>query len=126
MTFQQSSDTLAGTSVLVVEDEPLISMLLVEILEELGCEVSGAHATLESGQDAIDKGNFDVALIDLYLGGARADALLEKLSQMGKPYALASGAEESGFGEAVTLRKPYAFDQVAKAVSLLRSQMSAA
>ena len=38
------TEELAGKRVLVLEDEPLIAMVLVDILEEAGCTVVGpAH-----------------------------------------------------------------------------------
>ena len=39
------TQALAGKRVLVLEDEPLIAMVLVDILEEAGCTVVGPRTT---------------------------------------------------------------------------------
>ena len=55
---------MGSHTILVVEDEPLIAMMLEDFLESLGHSVS---ATCESVSDALqeaEKGGFDLAILD--------------------------------------------------------------
>ena len=51
---------LMGIRVLVVEDEPLLAMMVEEYLEEIGCTVAGTASRLE---DALEKAH--TLLIDV-------------------------------------------------------------
>ena len=46
-----AGDALTGLRVLIVEDEALVSMLIEDFLEELGCEVVGVASRLEDAMD---------------------------------------------------------------------------
>ena len=78
-------------SILVVEDEPLIAMMLEDFLESLGHSVS---ATCESVQDAMNeaaKGGFDLAILDVNLKGESVWPVAEKLREQRIPFVLATG-----------------------------------
>jgi len=55
-----------GLSVLVVDDEPGIRRLCREYLGALGCEVADA-ADVRSGETALERGGFDLVLLDVRL-----------------------------------------------------------
>ncbi|TCM20630.1 response regulator receiver domain-containing protein [Novosphingobium sp. PhB165] len=115
-----------GLRVLVAEDELLVSMLLEDMLDDLGCHVIGPYAALSPALEAARAGAFDVAVIDMNLAGERSDPLLAELAERRIPVAIASGAGPSDLpGQPTTvLSKPYSFDQLADAVRTLHDARS--
>jgi CheY-like chemotaxis protein len=55
-----------GPSVLVVDDEPGVRAMLVDLLGEMGCRVSGARS-LRTGREVFAAERFEVVLVDLSL-----------------------------------------------------------
>ena len=51
-------------SVLVIEDEVLISMLLEDMLDEAGCTIVGPCPSVDEAMSVLDGQAFDVALVD--------------------------------------------------------------
>ena len=78
-------------SILVVEDEPLIAMMLEDFLESLGHSVT---ATCESVADALaeaDKGGFDLAILDVNLKGESVWPVASRLREKNVPFVIATG-----------------------------------
>ena len=57
--------------ILVVEDEPLIRMLLEDMLGELGYTVAAEAAGIEEALEATKNADFDLAILDADLNGPR-------------------------------------------------------
>ena len=116
---------LAGTRVLVVEDEALVSMLVEEYLDELGCEVVGVASRLE---DALEKARalaLDAAVLDVNLAGRLSYPVAELLRARGVPFVFATGYGLSGLPDelrgAPVLAKPFRQDQLAAALRQTRT-----
>ena len=92
-----------GLRVLIVEDEVLISMLLEEILGELGCEVVGTPSTVAAALDIIDRTALDAATLDLNLAGEDSDPVAVALAARGTPFVFATGYGGAGIGPAWAL-----------------------
>jgi DNA-binding response OmpR family regulator len=113
--------------ILVVDDEPLISMLVEGWLAELGCDVVGPARSVEEGLDLADDGQLDGAILDVNLAGENSYSVASALQEKGVPFAFATGDgsldADSGFDDPLLLAKPFNFDGV-KAVldKLLASQ----
>ena len=110
----------ASRSILVVEDEPLIAMMLEDFLETLGHTV---HASCESVEDAVaaaDKGGFDVAIIDINLNGETAWPVAHKLREKAIPFVIATGGHVEPpppeFKDVPVIEKPYTVDRVTPAL----------
>ena len=56
-------------SILIVEDEPLIAMMLEDFLDSLGHKVRGTCETVEGALEEVEKGGFDLAILDVNLKG---------------------------------------------------------
>ena len=102
--------------ILVVEDEPLIAMMLEDFLESLGHSVT---ATCESVQDAMaeaNKGGFDLAILDVNLKGESVWPVAERLREQRIPFVLATGGHvdppPAEFARAPMIEKPYTIDRV--------------
>ena len=107
-------------SILVVEDEPLIAMMLEDFLESLGHSVT---ATCESVSDAIiqaDKGGFDLAILDVNLKGESVWPVAERLRDKQIPFVLATGGHVDPpppeFAHVPVIEKPYTVDRVTPAL----------
>jgi CheY-like chemotaxis protein len=91
------SEALAGKRVLVLEDEPLIAMVLVDILEEAGCTIVGPAHDAEQAAKLIAEGSIDVAVLDVNLGsGSTSASIADSLKGQGTPFIFATGYGEMG------------------------------
>ncbi len=112
---------VTGLKVFIVEDESLITMLLEDILEEVGCTVAGSALTLKQALDQADTVAADVAILDINLGGDPIFPVAEKLVARGMPIIFASGYGATTLPDAwrdrPTLPKPFSADQVTAAVA---------
>jgi CheY-like chemotaxis protein len=87
----QPRRSLAGMRLLVVEDELLVSMLLEDILTDLGAEVAGPYGRLADGLAAAKVERFDGAILDLNLAGQQAEPLADILMARGVPFVFITG-----------------------------------
>jgi CheY-like chemotaxis protein len=118
----ESDTSLDELRVLVVEDELLIAMMLEEMLEDYGCSVVGPCADVASALSSCETGDFDVALIDMNLGGVPATPVLEALDRAAIPYALSTGADASGDNGALRLQKPFNNDDLQRVLRALQKR----
>lgn len=107
---------LRGARILIVEDETLITMLLEDILDELGCSISGTAATLRQAQDLAATIQVEAAILDVNLGGDPVFPVAAQLAARNIPLVFASGYGASGLPDEwqghPTLPKPFMPDQV--------------
>jgi PAS domain S-box-containing protein len=117
------NQTLEGKRVLIVEDEPLLSMDMEASLTEAGCKVSGPAGTLSKARQLIAGVACDAALLDANLAGHSVDELAVALTQRNIPFAFVTGygreALPQAFREAVVLSKPFSKDQLYSVVQAL-------
>ena len=102
--------SLAGMRLLVVEDELLVSMLVEEILGELGATVAGPYGRLADGLAAAKVERFDGAILDLNLAGESADPLADLLLARGVPFVFITGYQRESidrrYANVPVLQKP--------------------
>jgi len=103
--------------VLVVEDEPLLAMLLEESLLELGHEVAGSAATVEQALATLDGGEVDFALLDYSLADETTAApVAARLRGAAIPFVYLTGHRTLPLGDdiprAPLLNKPFTLDQL--------------
>jgi CheY-like chemotaxis protein len=103
--------TLSSLKVLVVEDEALVSMLVEDMLTDLGCTVVGPAAEIEEAMRLAGSADIDAALLDVNLGGRPIFPVADALKGRGVPFAFASGYGEAGLSDdhrgAAVLQKPF-------------------
>ena len=83
MTPSTSEQYLHGLRIFLVEDDAMISAMLMNMLDKLGCEVVGAAATVNQALEMVSTTNaIDVAILDVNIGDRKvfpvADLLLER------------------------------------------------
>ena len=117
---------MSGRSILVVEDEPLIAMMLEDFLETLGHRV---HATCESVESAVaeaEKGGFDVAILDVNLNGETSWPVARALRAKQIPFVIATGGHVEPpppeFAAVPIIEKPYTVDRVTPAIEAALAQ----
>lgn len=108
-------------SILIVEDEPLIAMMLEDFLDSLGHQVIASCDNLEEGLDWARKGGFDVAICDVRLkDGKSVWPLADQLNESGIPFVLATGGHleppPAAHAAAPLLSKPYTIDAIEPAI----------
>ena len=115
--------SLKGRRILVIEDEPLISMDQEVMLESAGCVVVGPAMNFETAKSLIAGEQFDAALLDVNLAGHPVDELAAALTQKNCPFAFVTGYGRSalplGFRDALALTKPFAKDRLLATVEVL-------
>ncbi len=114
--------------VLVLEDEPIIAMLVEQMLEDAGALVDG-HATLASAEAAIDRFRPDLAVLDVNIHNETSYALAARLADLRVPVIFATGygigAHPEAFAQIPTVSKPYDISEIAAALEQAISANSA-
>jgi CheY-like chemotaxis protein len=108
-------------SILVVEDEPLIAMMLEDFLESLGHKVAGTAETVADALGRIEEGGFDVAIVDVHLkGGEHVWPVADRLVANNIPFVLATGGHidppPPRHADVPVLVKPYTIDAIEPAL----------
>jgi CheY-like chemotaxis protein len=111
-----------GRSILIVEDEPLIAMMLEDFLDSLGHRIVGTCESVEDALAIVERGDFDVAIIDVQLkNGEKVWPVADRLADTGKPFILATGGHVEPPPErhaaAPVLAKPYTIDAIEPALA---------
>lgn len=79
-------------NVMIVEDEPLIAMMMEALVEDVGGSTLGPFANLPSAVAAVDgRAQIDVALLDCNLGRDASWPVADALAARGIPFAFTSG-----------------------------------
>ena len=121
-----AGDGLTGLRVLVVEDEALVSMLIEDYLEELGCEVVGVASRFEDAMENARTLELDVAVLDVNLAGHLSYPVAQTLLARGVKVVFATGYGTQGLPpelqQAAVLSKPFRQEQLAKALSDLQTR----
>ena len=107
----------AHPAILVVEDEPLIAMLVEDYFDMLGYRVAAQADCLADAAPLADAGGFDAALLDVNLrAGETVWPLADRLADEGVPFVLATGGDGHAIpprhAAAPVLSKPYTLDEM--------------
>ena len=96
--------------VLLVEDEPLVSMMLADMLSAFGHKVDGPYSRFSDAIVAAKTGNLQAGILDVNLGGEKTYAVADILANRNIPFAFVTGYGPdsilSAFSHAPVLQKP--------------------
>jgi PAS domain S-box-containing protein len=96
--------------VLLVEDEPLVSMMLADMLSAFGHKVDGPYSRFSDAILAAKTNNLQAGILDVNLGGEKTYAVADILANRNIPFAFVSGygpdSIVSAFSHAPVLQKP--------------------
>ena len=102
---------MAGTRVLVVEDESLLAETLCDLMQVAGCEPIGPAATVAAALRLIDQGPIDVAVLDIRLLSEMSFPVAYALRRRGIPLLFLTSYEQRNLpkdlGDAILVEKPF-------------------
>jgi CheY-like chemotaxis protein len=120
------SDLLSGRSVLVVEDEMLVLLMIEDMLADLGCEAVTAAATIDKALVSIEEQVFDAAMLDMNLNGDDSLKVADALTARGVPFVYCTGNNGPGvradLANTPVLRKPFSFEELTAILTRLLSR----
>jgi CheY-like chemotaxis protein len=105
-TRRRSMSSLRGARVFVVEDEAMLLLNLETMLVDLGCVVAGTADKLDDALQIARTSDFDVALLDVNLGGKRVDPVADAIRARGTPIVFVTGYGKMA-ASGLVLEKPY-------------------
>lgn len=116
--------------VLVIEDEPLISMVVEFAIEQLGHDMVGPFARLDEAIAAAGRDDYDCAVVDVNIVGGASYAVAKLLVDKQRPFFLASGYGDWALPENLRnqprLVKPYTGQQLDTELQRLFDRCAAA
>lgn len=117
---------LHGRTILVVEDEAIVAVMIADILQELGATVIGPLCSLGQALAMADDPRIEAAILDVNLRGDPVDPIAARLFGRGIPFAFATGYGASPAGpwaDAPVLPKPFSEATIVDAVrNMLRAR----
>lgn len=118
----------AGRRVLVVEDEPMIRLLLDDMLTDLGYTMAAEAGRIEEALTVAKDGQFDVAILDVNLNGQPISPVVDILTARGVPFVFVSGYARRGIPEQHStiplLQKPFQADGLARALAAIAPKIA--
>ena len=110
----------APLSVLVVEDEPLIAMMIEDFIDMLGHDLAGNCDSVAEALVKVEEGGFDVAILDVNLRDGACWPVADALKAKGHNFVIASGGHvdppPAAHANAHQLGKPFTLDAVQAAL----------
>lgn len=107
-------------SVLVIEDEPLIAMMIEDFIDLLGHELAGNCDSVADALIRVEEGGFDVAILDVNLRDGACWPVADLLKTRGIGFVVASGGHvdppPAAHAGAHQLAKPFTLDAVQQAL----------
>jgi len=105
------------TSVLIIDDEPLMRLSMEDALRAVGCEVRAA-ATGSEGLAMLEKGGYDIVVTDLRLPGMDGLTLLQAAKQRSPRTEVVVITAHGSVETAVGAMKAGAYDYITKPFSM--------
>ena len=112
---------LSGLSVLLVEDEAIVSLLLESMLEDLGFADIWYASGVEEALGILAERTPDVAVLDVNLAGEPAYPVARRLAAAAVPFMFATGYGVSGvhpeWADRPVIQKPFETEMLAAALA---------
>ncbi|MEX2482198.1 MAG: response regulator [Gammaproteobacteria bacterium] len=116
-----SGGALNDLSVLVVEDEAIVSLLVESMLMDLGCDDVRYASSVDEAFELLDERTPDTAVLDVNLSGETVYPVARRLDDAGVPFVFATGYGAGGLHEAwagrPVLQKPFRCDELGRALA---------
>lgn len=110
-------------AVLIIEDEPLIAMMLEDFVDLLGHKVAGSADSVAGALGEVAAGGFDVAILDVNLRDGACWPVADALAARDTPFVIATGGHveppPAAHADAPQLAKPFTIDGVSAALKNL-------
>ena len=80
-----------GLGIIIVEDEALLVLEMESMVEELGHFVVGTASRISEATELARSATYDVALLDMNVGGNRIDPVAQIVAELGRPMVFVTG-----------------------------------
>jgi CheY-like chemotaxis protein len=111
---------LSGLKVLVVEDEGGIALLIEDMLQELGCEITASVAHIARAEEAASTAEIDFAVLDVNLDGKPVFPVAHILRKRLIPFVFSTGYGIGGippeFAGNPVVAKPFSIEGLQAAI----------
>jgi CheY-like chemotaxis protein len=118
----------SGRRILLVEDEPMISMMLADMLNEGGHQVDGPHATVRDAMLAATKNELQGGILDVNVRGEKVYVIADLLTSRSVPFVFVTGCAadsiDSRFRDVPVLQKPIEPQRLWAALAKSSEQMT--
>ena len=118
-----SATATAGSprrSILLVEDEVMIRMMVADMLEELGYTIAGEAGDIDEAIRLVQTTDFDLAILDVNVNGKVISPVAEAVQMRNLPFVFATGYGAQGlpekFRDRPALEKPFQMETLARAI----------
>ena len=113
-------------SVLLVEDEVMIRMMVADMLQELGYTIAAEAGEIGEAMRLAQTTYFDLAILDVNVNGKVISPVADLLKANNRPFIFATGYGSSGLPEEYrdrpSLQKPFQVETLGKVIeATLRS-----
>jgi len=109
-----------GYSLLLIEDEVMIRMMVADMLEELGHNVAGEAGEISQAIKLVQSTEFDLAILDVNLNGQMSTPVADTIKESKRPFIFATGygaaGVPDGYRDQPTLQKPFTIEKLAEIV----------
>ena len=126
---KRERDLLAGLTVLVVEDEIIVSILVEDMLADLGCSNVLQASRIPEAMKSLSEHKPDVVVLDVNLGGEFAYPVASALAEAQIPFVFTTGYGRSGipadWAARPVIQKPFSLEALAGALREALPHLSA-
>ena len=108
--------------VLILDDEVLIADLTEAMVRDLGYDVVATAHHMDTALEAINRNDFDVALVDMSMDGKECPEIPDRLIELHRPFAFVTGFQrprEKRHSHIQILQKPFKLDDLRKLLEAL-------
>jgi CheY-like chemotaxis protein len=110
-------------AIFLVEDEAFIRMMIAEMVEDLGHPVVAEASRIDEAQRLAQTAEFDLALLDVNIGGHGIAPIAECIQRRGLPFLLVSGYGSESLPEPFSgrsvLQKPFVVSKLKDAIEAI-------
>lgn len=103
-------------SVLIVEDEMIVAMLMEDIVRDLGVDEVHICPDVVSALEAVETKRIDCAILDLCIRGGSSAPVADRLAQKDIPFVFSSGSDagalEDRHADRPMISKPFLDDDL--------------
>lgn len=107
-------------SVLLVEDETMIRMLVADMLADLGYDVAAEAGDIDQAMKLARSAQFDLAILDVNVNGKLISPVAEAVASRNLPFVFATGYGVEGVPEQYrdhpALQKPFRLETLQQAI----------
>jgi len=122
-TMGRTSMTMPATSrgsVLLVEDETMIRMLVADMLADLGYEIAAEAGDVDQALKFARSAKFDLAILDVNVNGKLISPVADVVASRNLPFVFATGYGVEGLPEQYrqhpALQKPFRLEALQQAI----------